>query len=273
MRVVALAVVASAFVAPAFAADFSVPPPANDPIYAPTPMALVGHLELGLGYGKADTSSEGVGLFSGAGRVNIPFHNDWNLQVDLNAAASFEASGYSYAVAGPAAHLWHRGARGAAGILGGASFGGGSTIGFVGAEAYYDLTANTTLGAQATFGWSNYYYGSNFNYWNIRGWVNYYFNPDTKLRGDIGYSVSNMNTDIWNASARLEHRFAGTPFSAFGQVSYFNSSYYTGSRTSGWSGMLGVRLFLDPPGTTLQGHDHLVPWNVNAFAPPSEPAT
>ncbi len=54
--------------------------------------------------------------------------------------------------------------------------------GFVGAEANYDVTPNATLGAQATFGWGNY----SFNYWNVRGWVNYYFNPDTKLRGDLG---------------------------------------------------------------------------------------
>lgn len=257
MKVVALAAIASAFVGPAFAADLYVPPPAGDPVYAPTSMALVGHLELGIGYGKSDFDSSGVGLFEGAGRVNIPFHNDWNLQVDLNTAGIFESGGYSSAVAGPAAHLWHRGPGGAAGFLGGAMLGAGGTVGFVGAEANYDVSTNATLGAQGTFGWSNY----NFNYWNLRGWVNYYFNPDTKLRGEIGYTASNANTSAWNASARLEHRFAGMPFSTFGQVAYANSSY-SGSHSSNWSGVLGIRLFLDPPGTTLQGHDHLVPWDV-----------
>jgi hypothetical protein len=266
MRVVAFAVVASAFVAPAFAADFSVPPPAGDPIYAPTPMALAGHLELGVGFGKSDSGPDGVGLFQGAGRVNIPFHNDWNLQVDLNAAATFESGGYSYAVAGPAAHLWHRGPGGAAGILGGAMFGTGSTLGFVGAEANYDVASNATLGAQATFGWSN----SSFNYWNVRGWVNYYFNPDTKLRGDIGYAASNGGTSAWNAAATLEHRFAGTPFSAFGQVAYVHASNSVYS-SNNWSGLVGVRIFLDPPGTTLQGHDHLVPWNIAGIVPPPPP--
>lgn len=262
MKFVALAAVAGVFAGPALAADLS-PPPAGDPIYAPAPMALVGHLELGVGFGKSDASSEGVGLFEGAGRVNIPFHNDWNLQVDLNAAASFESGGYSDAIAGPAAHLWHRGPGGAVGILGGATFGAGSTLGFVGAEATYDVTSNTTLGAQGIFGWGNY----GFNYWGVRGWANYYFNPDTKLRGDIAYASTNDHSSVWSVAGTLEHRFTGTAFSAFGQVGYANASY-SGSSSNNWTVLGGVRLFLDPAGTTLQGHDHLVPWNVGAAVGP-----
>jgi hypothetical protein len=258
MKVVALAVVASAFVGPALAADLYTPPPAGNPIYSPTPMALVGHLELGLGFAKTD-GYDGVGLFEGAGRVNVPLHSDWNLQVDLNASASFESGGYSSAIAGPAAHLWHRGPAGAVGILGGAAFGAGTT-GFVGAEGNVDVGSNTTLGAQALFGWAN----GGFNYWALRGWVNYYFNPDTKLRGDLGYAATNDDSNSWNATATLEHRFAGTPFSAFGQVGYASSSY-SSTRTNSWMAGVGVRLFLDPAGTTLQGHDHLVPWNVGGL--------
>ncbi len=44
---------------------------------------------------------------------------------------------------------------------------------------------------------------------------------------------------------------------------------YSGSSTSSWTVVGGLRLFLDPPGTTLQGHDHLVPWNVGGLIAPS----
>jgi hypothetical protein len=257
MKVVTLAAVAAVFAGPAFAADLSMPPPAGDPIYAPAPMALVGHLELGVGFGKSDLDSDGVGLFEGAGRVNIPLHNDWNIQVDLNAAATFESGGYSYASAGPAAHVWHRGPAGAVGVFGGAGFGGGGTLGYVGAEATIDPTANTTLGLQASYGFGSYGY----NYWNVRGWANYYFNPDTKLRGDVGYTSTNEGGSVWNVAAELEHRFDARPVSIFGRVGYASATY-NGSSSSSWIGMGGIRLFLDPQGTTLQGHDHLVPWDV-----------
>jgi hypothetical protein len=254
MKVVALAVVASAFAGPALAADLSAPP-AGDPIYAPAPMAMVGHLELGLGFIKADGYSEGYGIFSGAGRVNVPLHNDWNIQVDLNAAATFESDGYSSTSVLPAAHVWHRGPGGAIGVFGGVALGGG-TVGLVGVEGTYDVAPNATLGASAAYGAGTY----GFNYWTVRGWANYYFTPDTKLRGDVIYSSSNDNANVWGVMAKLEHRVTGTAFSAFGQVAYSNASY-SGSSIGSWSGLVGLRLFLDQPGTTLQAHDHMVPWD------------
>jgi hypothetical protein len=257
MKVVALAAVAAAFACPALAADLS-PPPAGDPIYAPAPMALVGHLELGVGIGKIDNYDEGFGLFEGAGRVNIPLRNDWNIQVDVNTAATFWSGGDSYSIGGPAAHVWHRGPAGAVGVFGGVVFGGG-TLGYGGVEATFDPTSNTTLGAQASFGAGQ----GGYNYWAICGWANYYFTPDTKLRGDVAYMDDNQDDSGWSASARLEHRFTGTAISAFGQVGFASASS-SGNTATSWNGLVGVRLFLDPAGTTLQAHDHMVPWDVAA---------
>lgn len=265
MRIVALAAVAAVVAGPAIAADFSQPPPAGDPIYAPKSMTLVGHLELGVGF--INSNSDNAGMFAGAGRVNIPLHNDWNIQADLNAAAVFQSGGYSTVGAGPAVHVWHRGAQGAVGVFGGVLF-GGATTGFGGAEATVDVSPSTTLGIQASAG-STSAGSSHATYWNVRGWGNFYFTPDTKLRGDLGYT-SAPGASVWNVAATLEHRFTASPMSVFGRVAYVNGSG-NGSSASAWSGAVGLRLFLDPPGTTLRDHDHMVPWDaqgLQVFASP-----
>jgi hypothetical protein len=256
MKSLAVAVVAVAFAAPAFAADIYAPAPISDPIYAPVPMAVVGHLDLGIGFGKFSEDSEGYGLFEGAGRANIPFQNGWNLEVETGGGAGFYEGGYSSSTIGAAAHLWNRGPIAALGIFGGVSFGGG-TLGFIGVEGEVDISQNATLGAQGSFGFGQ----SDFNYWNVRGWGSYYFSPNTKLRGEVAYTSTNYDENIWDLSAELEHRFTGTAFSAFGKVGYTNISD-SGYDSNAWRGLVGARIFLDQPGTTLRDHDRQVPWDV-----------
>ncbi len=267
MRIVAAAAVAVAFSLPAAAADLYAPPPISDPVYAPAPMSVVGHLDLGLGYGKWDAYSDGNGLFEGAGRANIPFHNGWNLQIETGGVAGFE-DGYSQATLGAAAHIWNRGQSGALGVFGGANFGatsGSSTQGFVGLEGELEVGQNVVFGAQASYGFGHY----DHHYWNVRGWGSYYFTSDTKLRGEVVYQSENRGVKGWDLSAELEHRFTGSPLSAFGKVAYTSADYY-GDRHNAWRGLVGARLFIDQQGTTLRDHDRQVPWDVRQIALPAD---
>ncbi len=267
MRIVAAAAVAVAFSLPAVAADIYAPPPISDPVYAPAPLGVVGHLDLGVGYGKWDAYSDGNGLFEGAGRANIPFHNGWNLQVETGGNAEFFSNGVSGAGIGAAAHVWNRGQSGALGAFGGVNFGSpagyGVTLGFVGLEGELEVGQNVVFGAQATYGFGR----NSYNYWNLRGWGSYYFTPDTKLRGDVVYQSEDGGVNAWDLSAELEHRFTGSPLSVFGKAGY-TSADMAGYKMTGTRGLVGARVFIDQPGTTLRDHDRQVPWDVRQLSVP-----
>lgn len=263
MRTAFLATTAVLVAMPAYAADIYAPPPITDPIYAPAPMTVVGHLDMGIGFSKWEYFSEGEGLFEAAGRANIPFNNGWNLQVEAGGGGAFFNDGDSFASLGAAAHIWNRGAAGALGFFGGVNFGTGYgvTTGFVGVEGEFDLGESAAIGAQAAYGFGQHSY----NYWTLRGWGSYYFSPNTKLRGEVAYASINDDAKAWDLSAELEHRFNASPISVFGKLGYTNVDYWFGGSQSNWRGLIGARIFMDQPGTTLRDHDRQVPWDVRSL--------
>lgn len=249
--------------APAFAADLYAPPPAGDPVYSATPMAVAGHLELGIGAVGADDLYSGddtIGIFQGYGRANLPMMGGaWNLELETGATALF-SDGYSEAMAGVYAHLWTNFSGVRVGAFGGAAF-GGPTVGTVGIEAEGDVGA-LTLGAQGSYSWTD----SDFDaeVWGLRGWADFYFNPNTKLGADIAWASidGSGDQDIWALTGVAEHRFDNTPISAFGRVSYVDLDDYGDA----WVGLVGARVFLDNPGSTLQDHDRAVPFDYRGIA-------
>jgi hypothetical protein len=254
-RTLLLTTAALAIAAPAYAADFGVPP-VGDPIYAPAPLGVVGHLELGIGMiGDGDDS---LGNFAAAGRVNIPFAGDWNLEIETGGGALTE-DGFSASNIGAYGHLWKNLGSTRLGALGGINYSYGPlTSAIVGVEGEVEFNA-VTLGAQATYSWLINDY--DLDVWGLRGWADWYVNPNTKVGAEVAWtnvSEGSDSDDIWTVGVNAEHRFAGTPFSGFARVGY--TSYFSDFDT--WSGMVGVRVFMDQPGTTLRDHDRQVPFDV-----------
>jgi hypothetical protein len=250
--------------APAFAADLGYAPPAGDPVYTAAPLGLAGHLELALGVASADDlfeDDDSVGIFQGYGRANIPMMGGaWNVLLETGAVALFD-DGYSTTTSGVYGHLWTNFSGLRVGAFGGAAF-GGPTVGTVGAEVEGDVGA-LTLGGQASYSWTSDDFDADI--WGLRGWADFYFTPNTKLGADIAYANIDAGMgdgDVWALSGMAEHRFAGTPISAFGRLSYVDLD----EAGDAWVGLLGARVFLDNPGSTLQDHDKAVPFDYRGIA-------
>lgn len=261
-RTFLLASAMAAAAVPALGADLGDVPPAGDPIYSPAPMGVVGHLELGVGLLEVDDFyDDSIGIFQGFGRANIPFSGGaWNLELETGATALFD-NGYSEAGAGVYGHLWTNFSGVRVGGFGGAAF-GGPTIGTVGAEVEGDV-GNLTLGAQGSYSWTDEDFSAEA--WGLRGWADFYFTPNTKLGADVAWAnidFDGVDVDFWQVSGIAEHRFANTPISAFGRVTYADLD----EGGDAWTGMIGARVFLDNAGSTLQDHDRAVPFDYRGIA-------
>lgn len=242
---------AMALATPAFAADLGYVPPANDPVYSPTPM-MVGHVELSLGYLGVDGDGD-TGFFDGAGRVNIPFAGSWNLEVEAGGTAFFDDD-YDQSVLGAYAHLWTNLGAARVGAFGGIAD-AHDTVGTIGLEGEVDVTSNATLGAQVAY---NFVDGDDG--WGLRGWADYYFAPNTKANLELAWADTDGN-DAWGISGKLEHRFDNTPVSAFAEVGYLDAD----QGAEAYTVKLGTRIFLDQQGMTLQDHDRQVPFDFLGF--------
>ena len=248
--------------------------------------AFAAHVELGAGPENFDqplsfTAPSSVhALLEGAGRVNVPLGGMWNLETEATARSSWNSDVSSSAV-GAYAHLWSMFPSAAFGLFGGGSsgdlswpfiFGGGSigpmlsgdtyTAGIEG-EAYLN---RVTLGGQAsitTAQFDNFF--PNDHGWQARGYAAYYFDPETKIVGDVKYTdfsaVRFMPAqNRWDVTGLLEHCFAGTSWSMWASGSYSTFSASDDSNAEQWSALVGFRLFLDSPGTSLHRHDREVPF-------------
>jgi hypothetical protein len=243
--------------APTLAADLSYPttlPPSDSPVYSPAPM-VTGHLELGLGvlsigdFGELIDVSDTLGLATAFGRANIPlFGGGWNLEVEIGGIAIFDEGDADASLEG-IGHFWARLPSAAVGAFGGATAFFGTGVGTVGVEgeAYF---GNVTLGAQTSYNWSDF-----SDFWQARGYADWYINPDFRLGGDIQYLAADSE-DVWAFTGDVEKRFTGTPVSLGGSLAYI-----TADGEDIWTAMVNARIFMDPAGSTLQQHDREVPFD------------
>lgn len=250
--------------------------------------ALAGHVEIGAGVqhftqsGGFDWSASNT-LFEGAGRVNVPLGGVWNFEAEVTGRDSWNSRA-STSTFGAYAHLWTMFPGTAFGVFGGMQSGdlnippqnqhvvgpqyfADTYTGGIEGEVYL---SRLTLGAQASTSTSQFTesYLPDYHSWQVRGYAAYYLTADTKLVGDVRYTdpprVDRIPSQSrWDFSGLLEHRFAGTPWSIWASGSYSTSSsdggYFTLSADS-WSALIGFRLFMDAPGTTLYRHDREVPF-------------
>jgi hypothetical protein len=136
----------------------------------------------------------------------------------------------------------------AAGVFGGWTDYFGTDIPTAGLEGQV-YVGDLTLAAQGSYNWD----GAN-DVWGVRGDADFYINPDLKLGGDIQYWDVG-GADIWQSGIDVEKRFTGTPVSAGASLAYFE-----GEDFAAWTGMVHLRIFMDPAGSTLQWHDREVPF-------------
>lgn len=243
------AVLVGIFSTPGFAADLSypsAPPPSDSPVYNPAPM-VTGHLEGGIGY--LDWFSTSYGVAQAFGRANVPlFGGGWNFEAEIGGVAVFD-DGDVFTNFEGVGHLWARMPAAAAGVFGGASAFFEEGVGTVGVEgeAYF---GQVTLGAQASYNWADF-----DDFFGLRGYADWYINPDLRLGGDVQYWDID-SADLWQVSGEVEKRFTGTPVSLGGTLTYFNVD-----GDDAWSGLINARIFMDPAGTTLQQHDRDVPFD------------
>ena len=151
-------------------------------------------------WGPGASFDESFASLSGEGKLNVAFTQNINLQVDVNAVASF-ADGSSADLdrdsgVQTSAHLYYRTNTYAAGLVGGIGVVGGvsPTVDyyFVGVEGQYYLD-NITIGLSAGIldsssdsmsGDDDLYLNSA---WYVGGEVRYYWNDKTTMTANLGY--------------------------------------------------------------------------------------
>ena len=238
----------------ALAADVTPPIVTPGPISSPGP-TLTGDLSLSLGglwFEAVQGPTGSLGVFNTLGRVNVPLHGTWNLEVEAGGGAVFEGGeGQPYYI-NAVAHLWGMHSPTAAwGLYGGAVFGYGPISWTGGAEAKHFLT-NGSVGVSAgvmrlccteTLG----VFTASFNH---------YFNPNHRI-GVHGAILTDFSASTWEVSVDVEHRFMH-PISVFAEASYISLPF--GVSAHAWTAKGGVKFYLDAPGDTLQSHEKKVPW-------------
>jgi hypothetical protein len=178
----------------------------------------------------------------GAGRGNYWLSPNMSMQLDAQAegisyrfrdgpnnGTTFNGSHHSYLIGG---HFnWRDSQRGLFGVFAGAGDYGGFfdqakrhvVVGGEGQIYWNQFTLYVQGGYNTTVGT----YETELNNWFIRGTGRYFFTPNTMLEGTVLYANGDVDVDLffdpdfsisfqtWLWEAKLEHRFATTPFSLF----------------------------------------------------------
>ncbi|MFO1183795.1 MAG: hypothetical protein U1E56_03285 [Bauldia sp.] len=245
-----LAVAGCVGIAPALAADAGryYPPAASraPAVYGPGPL-ITGNIELY--FGTEDPTSGGAGsIVGGAGRVNMPLTMDWSLQLDAYGSSS--SSSLSASQAGVTAHFYRRDPNAyAIGFFVGYTSTNtvGTTSGpLIGAEGQI-YNGPLTLGADVSV--ANLSNGVD-TVVNLHGQARFYLMPNFKLQADAAHASVSGGNDVTSLGVSAEYRFTNTPFSLFGAGRW---DHATGLNVT--TGVIGGRLFFDPPGATLQSHE------------------
>jgi hypothetical protein len=237
-------------ITPALAADFQDYPPIQGPVYAPQSL-VTGHVEI-MG-GMVSFEGESYGAVAGAGRASVPLHGIFKLELEVTGSSLFD-DGESMSAFGGFAHLYGEGDHHALGVFGG-YVGFSNLAGFaLGAEG------NFGFGSSVLFGQAAYILNQQVdNILFLRGGLHHYFSMDTRGTIDLAWVNSPAFDSAWSATGSVEHRFTGTPWSLFASLGVSGAS---GTDIRPWTAMVGARLFVDQPGSTLASHDKAVPFNV-----------
>lgn len=243
----------------------------------------------------------------GAGRGNYWLNPNMSIQLDAQAEGtsyrvnvgptSIDASNHSYLIAG---HMnWRNSQSGLLGVFVGAGDAGGGigaaqrhvVFGGEGQIYWNQFTLYVQGGYNTTVG--NSLFGSP-SAWFVRGTGRYFLTPNTVLEGTVLYANGeveagqalmgmpkiNFDTLLWEA--KLEHRFATTPFAAYvkyrgSETEYDNNLFFAANlKNKDHRVLAGLKLFMgqdtllanDRRGATLDVIDPLSIQSGALMAPP-----
>lgn len=244
----------AALTVPAMAADLGAVPESGSPLYSAAPM-VSGDISAALGgtWFSGDGFSESTGAFDTSARFAMPLTAGLGFEGELLDGGLFQ-DGNSFNTFLGLAHLYTQNQSYALGVFGGAGSlpGAGLWQGGVEGQAYFG-----NLTAEATVGYTSIHSGD-ATFWNTRFGGKYYFTPNDKLSLFGNYLAADSNfggEDLWGIDGSYEHRFGASPWSGFVKAAWYNSDGVDLT-----SALVGVRVALDAPGSTLQSHDRAVPW-------------
>ena len=248
--------------APALATDLldrSAPLAALRP--ASSPPSIQATAEASGGYGQMDSFfSTDFGEFDAAGRVNIPFSSEWNLQADVQGSnVNYDVGSQSYTNIEGFLHLYKRTPTHAFGAYFGAGQPNyrGSSFDVIGGGLEGQIyLQNFTLYGQAGLSQIQVPFGaSDVHTAMLRGEIQAFFGDNTMVAADAMWnriSATWGDFDATTAALSAVHRVAGTPFAVTGQARYDRVSDGYGFDTTTWTALAGIKLFADPPGSTVR---------------------
>jgi opacity protein-like surface antigen len=253
----------AALSAPAMAADLASPvPPSGSPIYSSAPM-VSGDISGALGgaWFSFPGESESFGSYDASARFALPIFGGAGFEGELLDGGLFNGDFSSNTFLG-LAHLYAQTPNFAVGVFGGAGSSQPVTLWQGGLEGQAYLGNFTAEGTVAYITASAF--DEDISLWNARFGGKYYFTPDDKLSlfGNFVSINESGAPDIWGIDGSLEHRFSGTPWSAFVKAAWYRESE-GGEHADLTTALVGVRVSLDGQGSTLQSHDRAVPWQSN----------
>ncbi|HLQ91520.1 MAG TPA: hypothetical protein VK148_15950 [Xanthobacteraceae bacterium] len=258
-----------------YAADMMLKSPAME---AAQPVS--GYIELYSGWGNTTIKGDEGYRFGldgwtlgGAARGTYWWSHNASLQLDVQGEGTSFSDGsqgrfseHSFLIGGHASwrdsrYLWGVfGAAGDATTFSGPNFRhgvvGGEGQAYLGAVTLYGQIGYDTTVGSPLFGPVN---GINAVFG--RGTVRYYLAPNTRLEGtglyaggkvDLCCGIADENFHIWLARAKIEHKFAGSPFSVFAAYEW-SETHFDGSRLENQKITAGVRLGINEG--TLQSND------------------
>ncbi len=227
-------------------------PDASSPFYAPTSMHAA---DIELGFGAATNGDNTITQLDGTGRLAGPLADWIKGEVEVRGAAYF-SDGDTLTSIGAVGHLYKDGPTHAIGAFAGISRFDEVDVYTLGGEVkgYFGQTALT--GQAAYLGSS----GSDTDVYALTAQVDHYFAPDHKGSAALAYYTGDGGS-VWIGSLGVEKRITGTMWSVSASGAYVAASDSSGI----WSGRIGARLHFDPPGTTLQQHDRMVPFSATTL--------
>ncbi len=223
MRHFPIAAMSFAMATSAFAAD-SVQPIVEQPVVAPH---ISGYGEIYLGGLKFDNNDDTFRVGGGVARVNIPFAERWNVQLDGTYDRVWDSFNHIDGVGG-AIHAYYRDPDAyAAGLFATAKDFGGNIDGVheytVGPEAQVYF-GNITLYGQAYYGKDHVGdFTDDLDEWGARGIVRYFVRKNLRLDAELAYNVTDsgsVNFDTVGAAVQAMYRFDSTPWSVFGRYEF-----------------------------------------------------
>jgi hypothetical protein len=294
--------------------------PVKAPRIVEQPQQVMGYVEIYGGWARTkqdfdcdplcNTERANGWALGGAGRATWWWAPNYSLQLDAQGEGNsyrfnfgnnnvVRTSSHNYLIGGHA--NWRDPGRGLIGIFGGA---GDATNalnfasirhGLIGAEAqvyWGPITLYGQGGYDSTLGTLNSFGFDSIAAWFVRGTGRYYVTPNLRLEGTVLYAdgqadftanngAPNIDYNTWLWRAKVEYKFAGSPFSLF--ALYEGSQTKTKQNFGGFTEtqkftedkvLAGVRLYInentlqfnDRNGTTL---DIIAPHGVGSFTTPT----